>query len=103
MLRLGGIFGVIFLKGHIHFMFVRTVIGKKQSVSRHFQTGGITLPEPEIEFLWCFKKGEYDRDYTVVPVKEIMGKKDGAKDTVQQRRMEETYRDFLSRNLIKHL
>ena len=72
-------------------------------IVKNFQTGGITLPEPEIEFLWCFKKGEYDRDYTVVPVKEIMGKEDGAKDTVQQRRMEETYRDFLSRNLIKHL
>lgn len=73
-------------------------------IVKNFQTGEITLPEPEIEFLWCFKKGEYDRDYTVVPVKEIIGKKTReAADPLQQRRMEETYRDFLGRNLIKHL
>lgn len=70
-------------------------------IVKNFQSGEITLPEPEIEFLWCFKKGEYDRDYTVVPVEEIVGKKGAVKDKYQYGRMERTYRSFLEQDLIR--
>ena len=70
-------------------------------IVKNFQSGEVTLPEPEIEFLWCFKKGEYDRDYTVVPVEEIIGKKGAGKDMYQIGRMERTYRSFLKQNLIR--
>ncbi len=70
-------------------------------IVKNFQSGEVTLPEPETEFLWCFKKGEYDRDYTVVPVEEIIGKKGAGKDMYQIGRMERTYRSFLKQNLIR--
>lgn len=72
-------------------------------IAKNFHTGAVTLPEPEIEFLWCFKKGEYDNDYTVVPVKEIIGKKGAVKDMFQYGRMEKAYRSFLEQELIKKL
>ncbi len=71
-------------------------------IVKNFLTGEILLPEPEYEFLWCFKKGEFEDDYTVVPVKEIAGKDEAVKDKAQYRRMMETYRIFLQKNLIKN-
>ena len=72
-------------------------------IVKNFQTGEILLPEPEYEFLWCFKKDEFAEDYTVVPVKELAGKNEAVKDKAQYRRMMETYRAFLQKNLIKKL
>lgn len=34
-------------------------------------TGTFKMIEPEWEWLWCFKKGEFEEDYTVVPLSEL--------------------------------
>lgn len=34
-------------------------------------TGTSRMIEPEWEWLWCFKKGEFEDDYTVVPLSEL--------------------------------
>ena len=70
-------------------------------IQKNFLTGETSLLKPEYEFLWCFKKGEFTDDYTVVPVKEILGREELVKDKYQYRRMEETYRNFIDSNLIE--
>ena len=70
-------------------------------IQKNFLTGETLLLKPEYEFLWCFKKGEFADDYTVVPVKEILGREELVKDKYQYRRMEETYRNFIDSNLIE--
>lgn len=70
-------------------------------IVKNFLTGEILLPEPVHEFLWCFKKGEFENDYTVVPVKELLGKEGLVKDKVQYKRMVDTYNLFLGKGLIK--
>ena len=71
-------------------------------IVKNFLIGNTFLLEPEYEFLWCFKKGEFADDYTVVPVKEILGKPELVKNNTQYRRMENTYNSFIKQNLIKH-
>ena len=70
-------------------------------ICKNFFTGEISLLKPEYEFQWCFKKGEFADDYTVVPVKEILGKEELVRDKYQYRRMEETYKSFINQNLIE--
>ena len=70
-------------------------------IVKNFGTGEIILPAPEYEFLWCFKKGEFAEDYTVVPVKSLIGKEGMVKDNYQYRRMLETYSTFIEKKLIK--
>ncbi len=70
-------------------------------IQKNFITGETSLLEPQYEFLWCFKKGEFANDYTVVPVKEILGKEELVQDKSQYRRMEKTYMDFINGNLIE--
>lgn len=41
-------------------------------VEKNLFTGGCRLLEPEWEWLWCFKKGEFENDYTVVPVSKLI-------------------------------
>ena len=64
-------------------------------------TGETTLLPPDIEYLWCFKKGEFAPHYTVVPVEDIIGKKYEVADPFQRSRMERTYRSFLGKGLVK--
>lgn len=71
-------------------------------IMKNFHTGKTSLLEPEIEFLWCFKKDEFGPDYTVVPVKDILGKPEKVKDKTQYRRMENTYNSFIKENLIRN-
>ena len=70
-------------------------------IIKNWITGEITLPEPQYKFLWCFKKGEFADDYTVVPVDALIGKDELVKDKVQYRRMLQTYEAFVEKNLIK--
>lgn len=63
-------------------------------------TGEVELLEPQIEYLWCFKRDEFAPHYTVVPVKEIIGKEEMVKERYQYRRMVNTYNDFIGRDLI---
>lgn len=72
-------------------------------VQKNFLTGETSLLEPEYEFLWCFKKGEFADDYTVVPVRKLLGKEDLVKDKAQYRRMEDTYNAFLEKGLIQKM
>ena len=72
-------------------------------IRKNFITGETSLLEPEYEFLWCFKKGEFADDYTVVPVKELLGKEEKVKDKTQYHRMVDTYYRFLEQGLIKNM
>ena len=72
-------------------------------ICKNFVTGETSLLEPEYEFLWCFKKDEFADDYTVVPVKELLGKKELVKNKAQYYRMEKTYYQFLEQGLIKNM
>ena len=72
-------------------------------IQKNSITGETVLLEPEIEWLWCFKKDEFAPHYTVVPVREIIGKRETVKNGYQYDRMERTYNDFLNRGLIRKL
>lgn len=69
-------------------------------------SGEITLGMPEYEYLWCFKKGELDPDYTVVPVYDILhdaSLKARIKSRKQLERMENTYNLIMNKKLVKEL
>lgn len=54
-------------------------------------TGEIFIGMPEHTFLWCFKAGEVEDNFTVVPVKTIIDKKNLVKDKSQYERMIKAY------------
>ena len=61
---------------------------------------------PEYEYLWCFKKGEFESDYTVVPVEEFISNphnREKMNDKSQYDRMEATYKFIMNKNLVKEL
>ncbi len=69
-------------------------------------TGEITLGMPEYEFLWCFKRGEFDSDYTVVPVNDIHNNpslKAKIKSSAQRERMENTYNFIMNKKPVKEI
>ncbi len=66
-------------------------------------TNKIIILPPDYKFLWCFKKDEFERDYTAIPVKELEGKEELVKDKNQYRRMMNTYKYILDKQLIKHI
>lgn len=70
-------------------------------IQKNSHTGETTLLTPIIEYLWCFKKGEFAPHYTVVPVEKIIGKNIEGINAFQMERMERTYRSFLEKGLIK--
>lgn len=72
-------------------------------IAKNWHTGEVVLLEPHIEYLWCFKKNEFAPHYTVVPIKDIIGKRNEIKNKYQYDRMERTYLDFLKQDLIKKL
>jgi poly-gamma-glutamate capsule biosynthesis protein CapA/YwtB (metallophosphatase superfamily) len=39
-------------------------------------TGKISIAMPKWEYTWCFRKGEFLQDYTVVPIEEFMNSSD---------------------------
>lgn len=71
------------------------------NIQKNNHTGETILLEPEYEFLWCFKKDEFAPCYTVVPVKELLGREELVKDKYQYRRMAETWAKFTGQDLIK--
>jgi len=40
-------------------------------------SGEITLSGPQWRYLWCFRKGELEPHYTVVPIEDMLGKSNG--------------------------
>ena len=67
-------------------------------------SGEITLSGPEWRYLWCFRKGEFEPQYTVVPIEEfIAGTKGDAKikNSIHYRRMVETFEYIRSLKPIK--
>ena len=66
-------------------------------------TREVTLLAPQWTYLWCFKKGELEDDYTVVPVEEILGNPEKVKSGIQYERMCDTYREILNKDLIKKI
>lgn len=71
------------------------------NIQKNNHTGETILLKPEYEFLWCFKKDEFAPCYTVVPVKELLGREELVKDKYQYRRMAETCKKFTRQDLIK--
>lgn len=70
-------------------------------IQKNNHTGETVLLKPEYEFLWCFKKDEFAPCYTVVPVKDLIGKEELVKDKYQYRRMVGTWEKFIEQGLIK--
>ena len=70
-------------------------------IRKNSYTGETSLLPPSIEYLWCFKKGEFAPHYTVVPVEDIIGKNHEGANPYQLQRMESTYRRFLEKGLVK--
>lgn len=67
---------------------------------RNNVTREITLPAPRWTWLWCFKKDEFEDDYTAVPAEEALAHPEKVRSADQYRRMADTYRDILRKNLI---
>lgn len=63
--------------------------------------GEIALSKPYFEYLWCFKKGEFAPDYTVIPVKELLKKEDSVRNKEQYSRMKNTYNFIMRKNTVK--
>ncbi len=72
-------------------------------IARNWITDEVELLEPHIEYLWCFKKDEFAPHYTVVPIKDIIGKRDEMKNKYQYDRMERTYLEFIRQDRIRKL
>ncbi len=72
-------------------------------IQKNNVTGEVVLLEPDIDWLWCFKKDEFAPHYTVVPIKDIVGKREMVKNGYQYDRMERTYNNFLEKGLVKKL
>lgn len=54
-------------------------------------TGEKKLLPPELEFLWCTKPGMVEESYTVMKVKDVIGREDLWKDPADQANMANTY------------
>ena len=78
----------------------------KVKIIKNNLSGEITLSTPEYEYLWCFKKGEFETDYTVIPVRRMLQDpllKEKIKDRKQLERMENTFNQIMNKNLVKEL
>ncbi len=64
-------------------------------------TGEVEILAPKHHYLWCFKGGEFESNYTTIPVEEIIGKEELIKDEEQYYRMLNAYQSFIEKNLIK--
>ena len=66
-------------------------------------SGEVTLSMPGYEYLWCFRKGELEEHYTVVPVEEHIEKKrpSEAKNNIHYTRMVNTFEYIRSLKPIK--
>ena len=62
---------------------------------------------PDWKYIWCFTKGEYVEDFTVVPMAEFIGSEEfaaGGKTPLQQRafqKMEATHKQLLQKDLVR--
>lgn len=78
----------------------------KVNIIRNNLSEELSLGMPEYEYLWCFKKGEFESDYTVVPVEEFISNphnREKMNDKSQYDRMEATYKFIMNKNLVKEL
>ena len=69
-------------------------------------SGEITLGMPEYEYLWCFKKNEFDPDYTVVPVNDLMQDPSmmaKIKSPQPRERMENAFKLIMNKKLVREL
>lgn len=69
-------------------------------------SGEISLCHPEYEYLWCFKKNEFEDDYTVVPIADILENpqlQEMVRHKSQLTRMLNTYKFILNKKLVKEL
>lgn len=71
-------------------------------VKDNFTNKIIILP-PKHHFLWCFRKNEFERDFTVVPIEDFIGKEDVIQNKAQYRRMMNTHQYILEKRLIKEI
>ncbi|MEF9985721.1 MAG: CapA family protein [Bacteroidales bacterium] len=75
----------------------------KVSIVKNNFTNKIIILPPNYEFMWCFKKNEFETDYTVIPIKELINKEHLVKNKFQYKRMINTYNYILEKKLIKEI
>ncbi len=66
-------------------------------------TNKVEIIKPTYHFLWCFKRWEFEKDYTVIPVEEIINQPERVPNKEQYYRMVKTYNYILEKNLIKEI
>lgn len=67
-------------------------------------SGEVTLSEPKWEYLWCFRKGELEKHFTVVPIEEFIESKkeiSKIKNSIHYQRMVETFEYLRSLRAVK--
>lgn len=70
-------------------------------ILRNVFTNKVLIGSPSINYLWCFKAGEYEQEYTVVPILDIINNPEKVIDKKQFNRMKQTYKYIQSKNLTK--
>ncbi len=74
---------------------------------RNMLSGEISIAMPEWEYTWCFRKGELESDYTVVPIGEFIGSetyKSAGEDPARKKAfslMARTYEFIKDKQLVK--
>lgn len=74
---------------------------------RNLLSGEISIAMPEWEYTWCFRKGELESDYTVVPIEEFIGSetyRSAEEDPVRKKAfslMAKTYEFIKNKQLVK--
>ena len=53
--------------------------------------GTLKILEPEYTFLWCSRPGGFNNSYTVIPIRDFIGKEDLWKDIWDYRKMISSY------------
>lgn len=71
------------------------------ALCRNRLTGKVTVTAPQITPLWCFKAGEYENNYTVLPISGLLAHPESVAIAKEYERAKATYQAFKRENLIK--
>lgn len=73
------------------------------ALCRNRLTGEFFILEPVVTPLWCFKAGEYEENYTVVPVSEVLASPERVRKRGELERVKRAFKEFLEMNLIRRV
>ena len=71
------------------------------ALCRNRLTGKVTVTAPQITPLWCFKAGEYENNYTVLPISGLLAHPERVAIPKEYERASTTYEQFKRENLIR--